>query len=104
MRPVLIIAFAASLLVLPARAGDDPAERGCYSKIEQRALLARHEVIPLSQAIRAARVHQRGEILRATLCQSQKSGLAYVLTLLSHNGKVNRITVDASNGTLISGR
>ena len=104
MFSVLFLALAGSLVALPASAADDPAERGCYSKIEQRALLAGHEVIPLSQAIRAARVDQRGEILRARLCQSPKGGPAYVLTLLSHNGKVHRITVDASNGTLISGR
>jgi uncharacterized membrane protein YkoI len=110
MRLFRILTLAAGLAAclaaaIPAHAaGDDLVMRGCYSKIEQRALLARHDVIPLSQAIRALRPDQQGEILRARLCRGPKGGPAYVLTVLSHNGKVNRITVDASNGTLISGR
>jgi uncharacterized membrane protein YkoI len=103
MRVLRILAvFAFGLIALPAHAEDEP-DSGCYSKIEQRAFLARREVVPLAQAIRAVRPEHHGEILRAELCQSTPGGLAYVLTLLSHNGKVLRVTVDASNGMVISG-
>ena len=98
----ILTVFVLGLIALPARAEDDP-DSGCYSKIEQRAFLARHEVVPLAQAIRAVRPEHNGEILRAELCQSTQGGLAYVLTLLSRSGKVLRVTVDASTGTVISG-
>ena len=103
MLPFVILAvFALGLIALPVHAEDDP-DSGCYSKIEQLAFVARREAVPLAQAIRAVRPQQHGEILRAELCQSTQGGLAYVLTLLSRSGKVLRVTVDASNGTVISG-
>jgi uncharacterized membrane protein YkoI len=101
---LVAITILAGLLVISALAAEEVTEPGCYSKIEQRAFLARHEIIPLAQAIRGLRPVQKGEVLRARLCQGPKGGPAYVLTLLSHNGKVTRITVDASNGTVLGGR
>jgi hypothetical protein len=44
----------------------------------------------------------RAEVVRARLCR-RGEGLAYVLTLLTHSGKVVRLTVDAANGELING-
>ena len=85
-----------------AFAADEEA-RGCVSKIEQRDMLARREVIPLADAIRAARPQQIGDVLRAQLCRGPQGGFAYVLTLLPRNGKVTRVLIDASNGNVISG-
>jgi uncharacterized membrane protein YkoI len=86
-----------------AFAGDEEPPRGCVSKIEQRDMLARREVIPLADAIRAARPQQIGDVLRAQLCRGPEGGFAYVLTLLPRNGKVTRVLIDASNGNVISG-
>jgi uncharacterized membrane protein YkoI len=86
-----------------AFAGDEEAPHGCVSKIEQRDMLARREVIPLADAIRAARPQQIGDVLRAQLCRGPEGGFAYVLTLLPRNGKVTRVLIDASNGNVISG-
>ena len=86
-----------------AFAGDEETLRGCVSKIEQRDMLARREVIPLADAIRAARPQQIGDVLRAQLCRGPQGGFAYVLTLLPRNGKVMRVLIDASNGNVISG-
>jgi uncharacterized membrane protein YkoI len=95
---VLVIYALASAL-----AGDEEAPRGCVSKLEQRDMLARREVIPLADAIRAARPQQIGDVLRAQLCRGPEGGFAYVLTLLPRNGKVTRVLIDASNGNVISG-
>jgi len=86
-----------------AFAGDEEALRGCVSKVEQRDMLARREVIPLADAIRAARPQQIGDVLRAQLCRGPEGKFAYVLTLLPRNGKVTRVLIDASNGNVISG-
>jgi uncharacterized membrane protein YkoI len=78
----------------------------CLGPEQRRATIATHRAIPLSRALRAARGrhgHGRGhgpEVVRARLCESG-SGLVYVLTLLAHDGKVTRVTIDAGNGRLI---
>jgi uncharacterized membrane protein YkoI len=93
------------MAVFLALAGTASAqEPTCYSKIEQRALLSRNEVIPLAQAMRGLTVAQKEEVLRARLCQGARGEPVYVLTLLPHSGKVTRATIDASNGNVINGR
>jgi uncharacterized membrane protein YkoI len=78
--------------------------RTCLTKAEQRAAVAGHRAISLGRAIRYAHRHgYRGEVLRARLCHRNER-LGYVLTLLARNGKVRRVTVDAANGRIISGR
>jgi uncharacterized membrane protein YkoI len=80
------------------------SHRACLSKTEQRAAVASHRAISLGRAIRFAHRHgYRGETIRAQLCHRGER-LAYVLTLLARNGKVRRVTVDAANGRVISGR
>jgi uncharacterized membrane protein YkoI len=86
---------------VPAAAADVP-HHACLGKAEQRAVVASHRAIPLAEAIRSVRKHgHRGELIGARLCR-RGEGLAYVLTLLSRNGKVTRESVDAANGELIS--
>jgi len=80
------------------------ARRVCLTKAEQRAAVASHRAISLGRAIASARRHgHHGEALRARLCH-RGSRLVYVLTLLPRNGKVRRVTVDAANGRVVSGR
>jgi uncharacterized membrane protein YkoI len=43
-----------------------------------------------------------GELLRARLCPGS-GRLVYLLTVLTHDGKVWRVTVDATSGTVIGG-
>ncbi|MGA7971586.1 MAG: hypothetical protein WCA36_02170 [Pseudolabrys sp.] len=78
--------------------------RACLTKAEQRAAVASHRAISLGRAIKSAHRHgHHGEALRARLCH-RGGRLVYVLTLLPRNGKVRRVTVDAGNGRVISGR
>jgi hypothetical protein len=98
------IVIAAGFLAGPAVAADQP-RAVCLNKDAQRAAVANHEAVPLAQAIVTVRAapNRRAEVVRARLCKSDK-GLVYVLTLLARNGKVTRVTIDAANGAVISGR
>jgi uncharacterized membrane protein YkoI len=93
-----MIAALVLCVAVPALAADDAKTPGCFSKVEQRALLGRREIIPLADAIRTARPHQIGDVLRAQLCQGPKGAPAYVLTLLPRSGKVTRVWIDARSG------
>ena len=95
-RPLVIVMFAlVAMLTSSAAAQERPS---CLTSAEQRAAIAAREAIPL------ATVRQRvsGELLRARLCRDSRR-LIYLLTVLSRDGKVRQVTVDATNGTVISG-
>ncbi len=91
----------AALLVaaLAAPAGANDAQ--CLSADQRRSVAASGKVVPLSKAIRAARA-RKADVVDARLCRSAK-GLVYLLTVLAHDGKVTRATVDAASGRLTEG-
>jgi uncharacterized membrane protein YkoI len=76
---------------------------GCLSQRERRALVESGSVVRLAAAMHAVRGHVAGTLVRARLCR-RPEGLVYLLTVLAHDGKVARLTVDAAKGTLVSGR
>jgi uncharacterized membrane protein YkoI len=85
----------------PARAIE--LTHGCLSQKERRALVDSGSVVRLAAAMHALRGHVSGTLVRARLCR-RPEGLVYLLTVLTHDGKVARLTVDAAKGTLVSGR
>src|ERR1043165_10005186 len=91
-----------TVLARPASAGEEA--RVCLSKTEQRAAISSGEAVTLAQAIRSARGSVRGhgsrEVVNAKLCREEK-GLVYLLTVLSRDGKVTRMTVDATSGKVV---
>ena len=102
-----LIALSALLLAAlgaSAPAAEAPlhaAQRACLTKAEQRAAVHEHKAIPLAEAIKILRGHAKhGEVVGARLCRRDEQ-LVYVLTLLAHNGKVIRTSVDAANGALL---
>jgi uncharacterized membrane protein YkoI len=101
---LIVISALLAALGVPVRAAEaplHPAQRACLTKAEQRAAVGDHKAIPLAKAIKILHAHgKHGEIVRARLCRRDEQ-LVYVLTLLSHNGKVTRTSVDAANGTLL---
>ena len=113
-RLVITLALAAAAIGLPVRAADAPVHPphpaahapalhhgACLTKAEQRAAVAARQAIPLAQAIKILRAHgKQAEVVRARLCRRDER-LVYVLTLLAHNGKVIRTSVDAANGELL---
>jgi uncharacterized membrane protein YkoI len=60
-------------------------------------------VMRLAAAVHGVRGHVAGTLVRARLCH-RADGFAYVLTVLSHDGKVTRVVVDAVKGTLVGER
>jgi uncharacterized membrane protein YkoI len=94
-----IPAFIIALAVLAA----DPsaaAERKCLTKEQQRAAIQSGKAVRLAVAVRA--VKRRGEVVRARLCEGGK-GLVYMLTVLSRDGKVAHVTIDATSGSVLTG-
>ena len=83
------------------------AERSCLSKAEQRAAISNGQAVTLATAIRSVRGSVRGrsarEVVRARLCR-ETDGLVYVLTVLSRDGKVTQMAVDATSGKVVEAR
>jgi len=94
-RSLIILAMA---LVLCAQARAEPAQ--CLGRSEQRAAIAEGRAIPLAAARRLLRERLAGDMVKARLCESP-DGLIYMLTVLSHDGKVRHVTINATNGAVI---
>jgi len=90
-------AFLLALLSASAARADDTR---CLDKEQQRAAIASGKAVRLGVAVKA--VKRRGEVVRARLCERGK-GLVYMLTVLARDGKVVRVTVDATSGSVLSG-
>jgi len=93
------IALALMLAMLAAEPAA-AAERHCLTKEQQRAAIASGKAVKLAVALKA--VKRRGEVVRARLCEDAER-LIYMLTVLSRDGKVTRVTVDATSGSVLSG-
>jgi uncharacterized membrane protein YkoI len=74
----------------------------CLDQKERRAESDANHLVRLSAAMRVARARMPGTVVRARLCRDNDE-LVYVLTVLAHDGKVARLTVDAVKGTLVGG-
>jgi uncharacterized membrane protein YkoI len=95
-------AWLVSALVVAVLAVDPAAaaERRCLNKEQQRAAIASGKAVALGVAVLA--VKRRGEVVRARLCEGGK-GLVYMLTVLSRDGKVAHVTIDATSGSVLTG-
>jgi uncharacterized membrane protein YkoI len=76
--------------------------RACLNQKERRAETETGHLVRLDAAMRVARGRMPGTVVGARLCRGG-NGLVYVLTVLAHDGKVARLTVDAVKGTLVGG-
>jgi len=73
------------------------ASDACLSPDAARTAIQQQNLIDFPQASRAARIRARGEIVSANLCR-QDQRLVYVLAILTPEGRVARISVDAKSG------
>jgi uncharacterized membrane protein YkoI len=87
----------------PARPEHAEVERVCLDQKERRAEAESGGVIRLAAAMHAAKSRTPGTVVRARLCHGS-AGLVYVLTVLARDGKVARISVDATSGILVGER
>jgi uncharacterized membrane protein YkoI len=93
--PLAVAMLALVATFTPAAAQERPQ---CLTRAEQRAAIAAGEAIPLA----VARQRTSGELVRARLCRDARR-LIYLLTVLSRDGKVRQVTVDATSGMVIGG-
>jgi uncharacterized membrane protein YkoI len=104
---ILTAMAAAPAVADEAHAPHEPAlaARACLNQKERRAELEAGRVVTLAAALHAAKSRMSGTLVRARLCRGHDEGhgLVYVLTVLAHDGKVARLTVDAVKGTLVGG-
>lgn len=113
VRPVIIVLIGLTLGLARAEEATPSAEplhpdavavaHACLDQKERKAVEESGKVVHLAAAMRAARKRVPGTLVQARLCNS-KDGLVYVLTVLAHDGKVARLTVDAVKGTLVGQR
>jgi uncharacterized membrane protein YkoI len=105
-----LILSAAMLTAILGASGSEAAELPgagkladgqCLTPAQRRHVSSSGKVVTLGRAIRAAKA-RRTEVVDAKLCKGPK-GLVYLLTLLTHDGKVTRATVNAASGTLGEG-
>jgi len=100
-----LLIFAVTLASVRAEETLRPTHLGgeiqfaCLNQKERRALIESGSVIRLAAAMHAVRTVAPGTLVRARLCR-RPEGLAYMLTVLAHDGKVTHVAVDAVNGTL----
>jgi uncharacterized membrane protein YkoI len=107
-RPIsAVLLILATMMMTPVRAEEAlrpthigaEIEYGCLTQKERHALVESGSVIRLAAAMHAVHNIAPGTLVRARLCR-RPEGLAYVLTLLAHDGKVTHVAVDAVKGTL----
>jgi len=101
---LLTFSLLAVSLLAPARAQEGHPGKAvtCLDQKERRAASESHKLVPLAAAMRAAKTRMPGTIVQARLCRRDER-LVYLLTVLAHDGKVARLTVDAVKGTLVGG-
>ena len=98
-----MVQFLAVAMVLADASVATAAElSGCLSQEQRRAAIASRQAIPLGKVIEAAKAHINGEVVGARLCNHGKE-LVYVLTVLAHDGKVTKATIDGTSGAVIHG-
>jgi uncharacterized membrane protein YkoI len=109
MRRISALAILSIGLAMPPAmtAAASAPERSCLTKAEQRAAISNGQAVTLATAIRSIRGSVRGrgarEVVRARLCR-EADGLVYVLTVLSRDGKVTHMNVDATSGKVVEAR
>ena len=110
-RALAIVAVPAACLAVSLAPQPAAADAyACLSKSEQRVAISNGQAVPLATAMHSVRsvrtaARSRGgrEVIKARLCREGK-GLVYVLTVLSRDGKVTHMSVDATSGKVVEAR
>lgn len=76
---------------------------GCLSAAQARAAAQNGQIVPLSRVLSSIRSAGRGEILPPPQLCDSGGQFVYVVNVLSRDGQVTRLTVDAASGAIIGG-
>ncbi|WP_316859838.1 hypothetical protein [uncultured Cohaesibacter sp.] len=74
---------------------------GCLGAQETRQAIADGKAQRLSKITKAANKHVRGDVIKANLCVDG-GRLVYQLVVLSRQGTVSRLVLDAKSMTLVA--
>jgi len=102
LRTILIfLALAALLLVGPFGLASSAFADGCLSPADARAVAQSGEIMPLSRIIGQIRAAGNGEILPPPQLCNIGGRYVYLVNVLTRDGQVTRLTVDASSGNIL---
>lgn len=76
---------------------------GCLSAAQARAAAQNGQIVPLSRVLSSIRSAGRGEILPPPQLCDSGGQFVYLVNVLSRDGQVTRLTVDAASGAIIGG-
>ena len=93
----LVAFISLNALALSRRAYAD----GCLTPGEARAVAESGEIVPLSHVISQIRAAANGEILPPPQLCNVNGRYVYLVNVLTRDGQVTRLTVDASSGNII---
>ena len=82
-----------SLTIPSAHAGKD-------DQIEARELLKRGEILPLGRILQIVQERVPGDIIEVELDRSDKHGWEYEVKVLTPNGRVREVDVNARTGVI----
>ena len=86
-------------LILLATPAPLAAAETCMTPEQAREAVSAHHLLDFQQAARISRSKVRGEVIAANLCRMNQRFM-YVLAILSPEGRVARVGVDAANSTV----
>jgi hypothetical protein len=98
---LVYLALAALFLVSPLGLASSAFADGCLSPGEARAVAQSGEIVPLSRVIGQIRAAANGEILPPPQLCNIGGRYVYLVNVLTRDGQVTRLTVDASSGNII---
>ena len=96
------LALAAALIAFaPTGFGTEAFAANCLSASDARAAVQSGEVVPLSKVLKQIRKAAGGEILPPPQLCKVKGQYVYLVNVLSSDGSVTRLTVDAASGAIL---
>lgn len=78
-----------------------PYAQACMTDGDARQAIIRNSLLPVGEAVRHARGGAKVDLVSVRLCETQ-GVIVYMLALLAHDGKLQRIVVDARSGDILS--
>ena len=98
---LVYLALAALFLLSPYGLASSAFADGCLSPGEARAVAQSGEILPLSRVIGQIRAAGNGEILPPPQLCNVGGRYVYLVNVLTRDGQVTRLTVDASSGSIL---
>lgn len=90
----------ATLLALALAVPATPLARDRDDQVEALALLQRGEILPLAQVLPIVQQHVPGDVIEVELDHDDDHGWEYEVKVLTANGRVREVKLDARNGAV----